>query len=217
MGLGYYAFALFIAGLLCLVGILFKALFSNVKQQRKLLDEKESKLLQLYQTIESIMEEFSDQVKATTEEMREYEMRAAARATSVAVQPQVQLPIQPPVQPAAIIPDQADRRPRAERIGSDRIRAASEVLARAERIIKNDTLKNPAVTVKNANGVVFQRLLDETAVENPREEPETPVQQIRNEAILTLAGEGKTDAQIASELGITQNEVKLVIGITGRK
>ena len=209
MGLGYYAFALFIAGLICLVGILFKVLFSNVKRQRKLLDEKESKLLQLYQTIEGIMEEFSDQVKATAEEMREYEMRAAARATSFAVQPAAQ--------PEAIIAEQAERRPRAEKIGSTRIRAASDALARAERIIKNDTLKNPAVTVKNANGVVFQRLLDETSVEKLQEEPEAPAQQIRNEAILALADEGKTDAQIASELGITQNEVKLVIGITGRK
>ena len=208
MGLEYYAFALFIAGLVCLAGILFKVLFSNVKQQRKLLDEKESKLLQLYQTIESIMEEFSDQVKATTEEMREYEIRAAQRAASIA---------QPPAQPEASVAEHAERRPRTERIDSTRIRAASEVLARAERIIKNETLKNPAVTVRNTNGGVFQRLLDETTGEKPHEEPEAPAQQIRNEAILTLAGEGKTDAQIASELGITQNEVKLVIGLTGRK
>jgi len=35
----------------------------------------------------------------------------------------------------------------------------------------------------------------------------------RRESILTLAEEGKTHAQIARELGITQNEVKLVIGL----
>ena len=210
MNLEYYAFALFIAGLICLIAILLKVLFSNVKRQYKLLDEKESKILQLYQTVESIMDEFSDQVKATTEEVREHERRVAARLALASQQPA------PAARQETAKAEQPERKQRTERIDSTRIRAASEVLARAERIIKSDTLKNPAVTVKSANGAVFQRLFDESS-ERTQEDDEAPAQQSRNKMIVALAGEGKTDAQIARELGITQNEVKLVMGLTGRK
>jgi len=212
MGLEYYAFALFIAGLISLIAILFKILFSNVKRHYKLLDEKESKLLQLYQTVESIMDEFNDQVKATTEELKEHERRMAARSVATAMPPP-----QAPAPQEAAIPDHTERSPRAERIDSTRIRAASEVLARAERIIKNDTLKNPAVTVKSANGAVFQRLFDETAENGAKPQDETTTQKTKNDVILTMAQEGKTETQIASELGITRNEVRLVIGLTKRK
>jgi len=90
------------------------------------------------------------------------------------------------------------------------------MLARAERIVKSDALKNPAVYGKAENTAVFQRLIDETANEPLAAQAEVPLQQAKNEAILALASEGKTDAQIASELGITRNEVKFVIGLTGK-
>ena len=211
MGLEYYAFALFIAGLISLIAILLKMLFSNVKKQYKLLDEKETKLLQLYQTVEGIMEEWGDQVKTTMEEIKEHEMRSAARAAAFAMAP---APTPPPPPPESARAGATERPSRSERVDSTRLRAASEVLARAERIIKNDTLKNPAVTVSSANGAVFQRLFDETVADKSGEQTEATAQQIRNEAILSLAAEGKTDGQIASELGITRNEVKLVIGLT---
>jgi len=210
MGLEYYAFALFIAGLICLIAVLFKVLFSNVKQQHKLLDEKETKLLQLYNTVENIMEEFNDQVKATTEELKEYEKRTTARIAAFAATPA-------PVQPEIATAIRKERLPRAERVDSGRIRAASEVLARAERINRIDAYKAPSTTANNPKGAVFQRFFNDTAAETPPPAEEPPSQQQRNEAILRLAGEGRTHAQIASELGITQNEVKLVIGLTGGK
>jgi len=203
MGIEYYAFALFITALICLIAILCKVLFSNVKQQHKLLDEKESKLLQLYQTVESIMDEFNDQVKAMTEELNEYELRLAKRAAAVCMPK--------PQEPAKA--ETTERLPRAERVDSSRIRAAGEMLARAERIIKNDTPKPPVTPAKSDKGAVSQRLFEETAAEPAGAAAETQPQQTRNEAILALSAEGKTDAQIASELGITQNEVKLVIGL----
>jgi len=205
MGIEYYAFALFIAALLCLIAILCKVLFSNVKRQYKLLDEKESKLLQLYRSVEGVMEEFGDQVKATTDELKDYEARISARAAAF---------IMPKPAEAAKV-EQFEKLPRAERIDTGRIRAANEMLARAERIVKSNTLKNTAPPAKNENGTVFQRLFDEQVSEPAA--AETTVQHVKNEAILKLSEEGKTDAQIASELGITRNEVKLVIGITGKK
>ena len=198
----YYAFALFIAALVCLVAIVYKLLFSNMKQQKLMLEEKETKLLQLYQTVEGIMDEFNDQVKASIEEIKEHESRAAKRMAAMTI----------PKEPVKT--EQIEKVPRIERVDSTRIKAASDMLARAERIVKSDALKNPAVHSKSGNGAVFQRLLDDTAAEIPAPIVETPPQQTKNEAILLLAGEGKTDAQIASELGITQNEVKLVIGLT---
>lgn len=206
MKLEYYAFALFIAALICLIAILCKVLFSNVKRQYKLLDEKESKLLQLYQTVENIMEEYNDQAKATTEELKEYESRITARAAAIVM----------PKPPEPVKGELFEKLPRAERVDSSRIRAANEMLARAERIVKSSTLKNPAPPAGSDNGVVFQRLFDETASETMAV-TEASAQQLRNEAILALAEEGKSDAQIASELGITQNEVKLVIGLTGKR
>jgi len=209
MGIEYYAFALFVAGLICLVAILFRVLFADVKRQHKMLDEKETKILQLYRTVESIMEDFADQVKSATEEIREYESRVARRAASMTPAPA------PPPPPEAVKKEQMERLPRSVTVDSSRIRAASEVLERAERIIKSDALKAPA---KGRGGVVFQRFFDETASEQPENATaEAPDKQLRNDRILELSAEGKTDAQIASELGITRNEVKLVIGLTARK
>ena len=220
MGIEYYAFALFISGLICLIAILCKVLFANVKRQNKLLDEKETKLLQLYQTVESIMEEFGDQVKASIEEIKEYESRAIKRAAVLtalpSALPQNPLP-QSPLPPEPIKEEHFERLPRAERVDPSRLRAAGEVLARAERIVKRETLKSDAEPVKNNNGAVFQRLFDETTGETPAIAAETPFKQARSETILALAEEGKTDAEIAQELSITQNEVKLVIGLTRRK
>ena len=205
MGIEYYAFALFISGLICLIAILCKVLFADMKRQQKLLDEKETKLLQLYRTVENIMEEFADQVKATTEELKEHESRLAKRDLSIAPPPE-----------AAKKETAAPMQSRSVTVDSSRIRAASEVLERAERIIKGDTLRPPAPAGKGnggaTGGVVFQRFFDESVNEQP-EPPPVNETRTRKEMILALAAEGKTDAQIASELGITRNEVKLVIGL----
>ena len=201
MGIEYYAFALFVSGLICLIAILCRVLFADLKRQHKLLDEKETKLLQLYRTVENIMEEFSDQVKATTDELKEHENRMARRDLSVI----------PP--PEAVKKEPAAEKPaRSVTVDSSRIRAASEVLESAERIIKGDTLKPPASSGSGARGAVFQKFFDESVSEQP-DPPEESYKKSRKEAILALAAEGETDAQIASELGITRNEVKLVIGL----
>jgi len=231
MGIEYYAFALFVAGLISLIAILCKVLFADLRRQHKLLDEKETKLLQLYRTVENIMEEFADQIKTTTEEMKEHESRLAQQAAAIALPPE----------PAKKEP--AEKLPRSVTVDSTRIRAASEVLERAERIIKSDALKNHAAgsgygsssgsnrgnsssgssssgnnsgnssSSGGGGGAVFQRFFDETASEQPAHEAEKNGSQTRTEAILALASEGKTEAQIASEMGITRYEVRLVVGL----
>lgn len=70
MGLGYYGFASFIFVLVCIAMLLGKFLYSDIKRQSKMLDEKETKLLRLYQTVEDSMEEFFDQVGEAKNEIK---------------------------------------------------------------------------------------------------------------------------------------------------
>ena len=215
--LHYYAFALFISGLICLIAVLCKILFSDLKRQKKLLDEKETKLLQLYNTVESIMEEFADQVKATKDELSEYENRPAKRSAAAAAVAAAAAAASPETAqtPAPAKKEKpADKPSRSTTVDATRIKAASDVLERAERINK---IEMPKPASGTSNGTVFQKFFDDTEAEVSAEEAEEQNKKTRNEQILALAAEGKTDAQIASELGITRNEVKLVIGLTKKK
>jgi len=209
MGLEYYAFALFIAGLVCVVAIVFKVLFSNVKRQRKLLDERESQILQLYTSVETLIEEFNDQIKITTDELKEHEFRATAHISAFDLPPELEKKEQV-----------FDKLPRTLPFDANRIKVAGEVLERAERIIKSDAIVQPQpVSQGNGNGeggAVFQKFFDESAeAPPPPPSPEEKSQKVktRTDAILELAAEGKSDVEIASELGITRNEVLLVIGL----
>lgn len=69
MGIEYYGFAFFVFVLLSALIILCKILFSDVKRQNRLLDEKEEKLLRLYQTLEDSIEEFYDMVAESKSEL----------------------------------------------------------------------------------------------------------------------------------------------------
>jgi len=171
MGIEYYGFAFFVFLLICGLVFLCKRLFADTKRQNVLLDEKESKLLRLYQTVEEAMDEFYDTVAEA-----KGEIAAQARALPA---PAEQEPAQAPVR-------ESPRKPA-------RGRAKEE---------------EPSVVVN------FKQALAELEEGLSEEEPE-PVG--RHEGILQLAKQGKTRVQIAQELGITQNEVDLVIGIHKKK
>jgi len=207
MGLEYYAFALFVAGLICAIAIICKVLFANVKRQQKLLDERESQILQLFTSVETLMEEFNDQIKITTAELKEYEYRATSHISAFDLPPELE-------KKEKVI----ERLPRTLPFDANRLKAAGEVLERAERIVNNEVTAPPPPPEKN--GAVFQKFFDETAdAPAPPPLPRASVvsypsyTQNRSETILALAAEGKSDAEIASELGITRNEVQLVIGL----
>jgi len=211
MGIEYYAFAIFVAGLICVIAVIFKVLFSNVKRQQKLLDERESQILQLYTRVETMMEEFNDQIKLTTEELKEYEFRSTAHLAAFELPPELEKKEQ-------VI----EKLPRSLPLDANRIRAANEVLERAERIVKSDVIAdpvdvqadNPAPPEKEDSGAVFQKFFDDSAdAPPPLTAAVKPSAHSRSDTILTLAGEGKSDLEIAGELGITRNEVQLVIGL----
>ena len=243
MGAEYYAFALFIAGLVCIVAIVFKVLFSDIKRKNKMLDERETQVLHTYNAVETIMEEFQDQAKATIEELklREQEYRAAMQNMAA-----FQLP--PELEKKAQV---IDKVPRPLSLDANRIKVAGEVIERAERHMGYDISTaataisaEPSVQTQQAvpsytadpppidifkqavpvvqqtkseiKPVVFQKFFDD-AVDAPPPTPYAPAQVnggSRRDAILALSDEGKTDVEIASQLGITRNEVQLVIGLT---
>ncbi|MCL2663805.1 MAG: hypothetical protein FWE83_10855 [Oscillospiraceae bacterium] len=234
MGIEYYIFALFIAALVCVVAVICKLLFSNVKRQMKMLDERETKLLQLYTSVETLTEEFNEQVKMTTGELKDLETRAHTQVKQVekareqqqahqqALQAQqIQQTTQSANMAAFELPPELEKKeqllsklPRTLPLDANRIRVAGEVLERAERIIKSENITPPPPQEKENNGAVFQKFFDDTAESTPLP-PEVRASraQTRTEAILELAAEGKTDVEIASRLGITRNEVLLVVGL----
>jgi len=208
MSIEYYLFALFIAALICIIAIVFKVLFANVKRQQKMLDERETHILQLYNTVETIMEEFGDQVKASMDEIKALEHRATANISAFELPPGLEKKDQ--------IFDKVQL-PRTEPLTANRIRAAGEVLERAERIIKQDVIVNEEVAVPSEsppqNTAVFQKFFDDAADGPPQDYEKISGAPTKNEKIRALADEGKTDVEIASKLGITQSEVQLVTSL----
>jgi len=210
MGIEYYAFALFIAALVCIVALVFKVLFSNVKRQQRMLDERETQILHLYNTIETIMEEFGDQVKVSMDEIKAAQYRATSQIAAFNLPPELERKEK--------VLDKVQV-PRTEPLTANRIRAAGEVLERAERIIKHDLIVNEEAAVPPPEPApqsagVFQKFFDD-AVDAPPQEFETVNgTPSRNDKIMALAKEGKTDIEIASSLGITRNEVQLITSLT---
>jgi len=237
MGIEYYVFALFIAALICIIAIICKVLFANVKRQKKMLDEQESKILQIYTSVETLMEEFNEQVKMTTNELKDLEYRAntqavqvvqasqAAKAASEAHTAQAAhtaLKLHMQNRAAFDLPPALEKKeqvfeklPRTLPFDANRIRAAGEVLERAERIVKSEAAVTPLpIPDKENSSAVFQKFFDDTAESTPPP-PEIRASRVqtRTDMILALSAEGKTDIEIASELGITRNEVLLVVGL----
>ena len=221
-----YWFALFIFGLICIIVILCRILFFNAKRQNALLDEKEEKMLKLYQSIETIAEDFEDQVKVAVDEIKEVENRtikivaqlkaqdtavreaAAAAAAAAMADPTPALHV--PTEPMRI------NGSKTMSVDSTRFKAASEVLERAERMVIGSKPKNSETRVRSVNGSEFQRIIDETVTEQYPPEPELTEKQKRTNDILALSAEGKSVTQIARTLGITRNEVTLVIELGGK-
>jgi DNA-binding NarL/FixJ family response regulator len=222
-----YLFALYIFGLICLVAVLCRILFFNAKRQNALLDEKEEKMLKLYQSIETIAEEFEDQVKEALDEIKEVENRtikvvaqlkaqdtaireaaAAAAAAAVAALPEEETTYKEPMRINGS---------KTKTVDSTRFKAASEVLERAERMVIGGKPKNSETRVRSVNGLEFQRIIDETVTDQYPPQPELSEKQKRTNDVLALSAEGKTVTQIARELGITRNEVTLVIELGGKE
>ena len=214
MGIEYYAYALFVTAMVCIVAIVFKMLFADVRRQRKLLEEKETELYDFYRTVRNVMEEFFDQVETVQKDIRDHEDKLIK--LKLQSQPQPQPPIIPSLNKALEHAklESLSKLPRREieDTGVDRIRIASEVIGRAEKVIKGD------ISAADETKPAFEQYLEDsvTAEAEAAKDPVAAAKQKRNKTILELNKQGKTTAQIAEELSITQNEVKLIIELEKR-
>jgi len=81
--------------------------------------------------------------------------------------------------------------------------------------ITASSANHAAPPAKEENGAIFQKFFDDSAeAAPPANGSEASAMQTRTETIRALAGEGKSDVEIARQLGITRNEVLLVVGLT---
>lgn len=183
MGLEYYAFAFYVFLLICVIILLCRALFSKVRKQKMLFDEKEAKLLKLYQTVEDAMDEFFDMAADSKAEMDETFKKMSQLAGNIYKNANVQDPAQIQSTP------------------EDKI---SEVIDNKSEIKQplNSDFRKTMVDVSHGS---LDQLINEPVrtVDGPSI--------AKNDTILRLFRCGKPKAQIAQELNITQNEVDLVI------
>jgi len=214
MEIGYYGFAFFVFILLCLLMILYNYLFSDMKRQKKLLDEKENKLLRLYQSVEEALDDFHDSVEGSHGEISrqlrelgelhaevERGLRGPAHGPS-----RMERPDSPMRCPAATAMVQEPAPTLAESIGQ----AAANIRAQtpAAPVAPAD---EPAEEAEMAPPPVFRQVMEAVMEVEPPAEPAAPA---RNEQILRMAREGRSRSQIAKDLGITLSEVALVIGMS---
>ena len=193
-----------------------------MRRQKKNLEDKESKLLELFKSVEGIMEDFEDQVKTATGEIMAFEQRAAktAERQKEALEEAKQelksakdfasaggayaLPGKtPPAGPHTAKPMTVD---------STRYGSANEVRNRAERVVLGGEANSFAAAVKSVDGMVFQRIIEE-AKDEAANVGEASNKHKNIDEILALSQEGKTQAQIAQMLGITLSEVTLVLDL----
>ena len=182
MGIEYYGFAFFIFLLICALAFLFRYLFADTKRQQKLLDEKEGKLLRLYQTVEELMDDFHDSVAEAKADMEKMvrKINAGLESANKTETQEQEIKSEPKKQKVQRVPNtKAPKAPEAE---------FKQVMRSAEEEVDEGT----ATTVAQlATGLTAR--------------------------IMELSEQKMSDAQIARELGITQSEVGLVLGINKKR
>lgn len=106
MELSYYLFVTYIFVLVCAVLLIAKLMFADVKRQKKLLDEEETKLLKTFQAIESMMEEFYDELEDSRSKLEGELKVLEGRVTEAIEEPKEEPSAQLPPVPLTIIPPQ---------------------------------------------------------------------------------------------------------------
>ena len=206
MGITYYGFAFFVFSLLCLLALLCKHLFIHNKGNERLLDEKEKKLLALYNTMEKMMDEFNKTALAAEEEMNHHikeirkvkaGIRQAPLPPAIHTAPPAAARFTPsPPAPEQNPPPAAPAKEQTAALAKEQMAAAAkeQMAAAASAPISADfsPLSLPEVTVK----------------ERPAERPAR---------ILALYKQGLDRIRIAKQLSVTLSEVDLVLGLAAQR
>jgi DNA-directed RNA polymerase specialized sigma24 family protein len=184
MSADYYVFAFYEFLLICVILLLCRALFSRAKKQKAKLEEKEAKLLKLYQTVEDAMDELYDLASESKSEIEEALNKLSSLMGSLA-KAEIGGPGTPSLKADASETEfQKDRRDGVKQTDGDRERFREPIKPDKEQT-------RPTSAADQAERRYATRA----------------------EIILERSRSGKTSAQIAKELGITLNEVDLVIGM----
>ena len=224
-----YGYAFFIFLLICLLMVLYNFLFSDMKRQKKLLDEKENKLLRLYQSVEEALDDFHDSVEKSHSEIgaqlkelgelhaeTEKNMRGLAAHAPSRIErreaPQARR-AEPAATPAAA---SGIQRPPATSIPRSGLSTPPSSIPRQAPARQQEAPVASSQPADEASEGISPppafRQVFETLSEQPEASAAVPGN--RNEEILAMAEGGKSRSDIAKELGITLSEVDLVIGMS---
>ena len=179
--MNYYLFASYLFVLICILVIVCKYLFADVKRQRRMLDEKEKQLLDTFRTLEDAMDDYYALVEDAKDELalksRELENRLLL---PVIEEQQEQFAENEMVQPARAPKKSAAKKP------------AKMTVAKPEP--------------RDENQLGFEQMFT-NAVANVSAKTHL------HEKIIEMTKQGKSRAETAKALKITQNEVELVTGM----
>lgn len=174
--MNYYLFATYVFILVCIIVIICKYLFADVKRQRRMLDEKEKQLLDTYRTLEDAMDDYYAAVSDAQSELEEKRL---------ALESQILLPAAAPVE----APEPKPAKPKK---------------ASVKKPVK--PVEAPVEEPRDDSQLVFEQILSDAAAN-------VSTKSQLHENILELTRQGKSRAEVAKLLQITQNEVELVTGM----
>jgi hypothetical protein len=182
--LPYYLFAFFVFILVCLVLLLWRFLFAGLKRERIYLEQKEEELQVLLQTLRKEADDFFDLATDKAAEISDERKRVAALISGFTLPQSAE-------NESVVLPN-PEPEPAVKAAPFNEFRKAIE-----DAVIKQN--EPPIIPKVDASETV--------PVNQVKPEPKSS----KKEQILTLLDSGKDALQIAKELGITRNEVDLVI------
>jgi hypothetical protein len=208
-----FAIILLVIVNICTIAFLSKYIFSDLKRQSRDFGEKAAELLKMYEGVEDFMETFytesgalKSELEALTAEVEAMKAGAPAKSARAVSAPAAEreetetMPV-PETTPVPVQEEAAAKRPRpSEPRKWDLFEAISrEASAGLETATAadSDSAADPAPG-ENAAGEV-------------QDDAGAPMRESKLEGVIRLYREGKTHSQIAKKLGVTKNEVDLII------
>ena len=184
MEMNYYLFASYLFVLICVLVIVCKYLFADVKRQRKMLDEKEKQLLDTFRTLEDAMDDYYALVEQAKDELASKSRELENRLFLTDIEPQQEQ-----------LPD------------IDTVQFSKA----AKKAVTKKPVKMPVSKPEptDENQLAFDQLFT-NAISN------VSVKTQLHDKVIDMTKQGRSRAEIAKTLKITQNEVELILGMSSR-
>ena len=182
--MNYYLFASYLFVLICVLVIVCKYLFADVKRQRRMLDEKEKQLLDTFRTLEDAMDDYYALVEQAKDELASKSRELENRLFLTDIEPQQEQ-----------LPD------------IDTVQLSKA----AKKAVTKKPVKMPVSKPEptDENQLAFDQLFT-NAISN------VSVKTKLHDKVADMTKQGRSRAEIAKTLKITQNEVELIMGMSSR-